>query len=161
MAIAFKRRMCSSLRDALETEPVLMTEALPDAMLAAFLVLFVAALFVAAYGISLACLLRPDPLDVRAARLPSSRLDLLCSQLTMIVGVFVGASLLATLPDVTLVVFLMIGLFRSSVKAPGLKNEATLLEHFPLVKKSDGIDLKMLAGLLSVEQDLLLDRLCV
>ena len=43
------------------------------------------------------------------------------------------------------------------VKAPGLKNEGTLLEQFPLVTKSDGIDLNMLAGLLSVEQDLLTD----
>ena len=55
------------------------------------------------------------------------------------------------------VVFLMIGLFLGLVKAPGLKNEVTLLEQFPLVKKSDGIDLKMLAGFLSAEQDLLTD----
>ena len=48
-------------------------------------------------------------------------------------------------------------LFLSFVKASEMKNEATLLEQFPLVKKSDGIDLKMLAGYLSVEQDLLTD----
>ena len=116
--------------------------------------LFVAALFVAAFGCGLARMLRPDP---PGARLPPSWLDLLCIQLVMIVCVFVGAALLAALPAATFVVFLMIGLFLSFVKAPGLKNEATLLEHFPLVKKSDGFDLKMLAGLLSVEQDLLTD----
>ena len=73
MTIAFKKRMCSSLRDALETEAVLMTEehcatALPDATLAAFFVLFVAALFVAAFGSGLARLLRPDPPPLLSTR---------------------------------------------------------------------------------------------
>ena len=38
-----------------------------------------------------------------------------------------------------------------------MKNEATLLEQFPLCEKGDAIDLKMLAELLSVEDDLLPD----
>ena len=50
MAIALKKRMCLSLSDFLETEPVMGTEeplaALHDAMLAAF-VFVVAAFFVA------------------------------------------------------------------------------------------------------------------
>ena len=99
----------------------------------------------------------PRSESVRPARLPSSWLGFLCFQLVMIVGVSVGATLLAALPAATLVVFLMIGLFLSFVEAPGLKNEATLLLQFPFVKKCDGIDHKMLAGLLSVEQDLLTD----
>ena len=140
MAIALKKRMCSSLRDALETEAVLMTEehhatALPDATLAAFLVLFVAALFVAAFGSGLARLLRPDPPGACPARLPSSWLDLLCCQLVMIVGVFVcvfvGAALLAALLAATLVVFLMIGLLLSFAKAQGFQNEATLFWEVP------------------------------
>ena len=51
----------------------------------------------------------------------------------------------------------MIGLILSFVQAPEVKNETTLLEQFPMVKKSDGIDLKLLAMYLSVEQDLLTD----
>ena len=76
MSISLTKRMCSSLSDALETEPVLMTEepyaaALPDLSLAAFILLVVAALFVAAWGSGLARLLRPDPPGVRPALLPS------------------------------------------------------------------------------------------
>ena len=75
MAIALKR-MCLSLSDALETQPVLVTEelyaAMLDAMLAAFaFVLFVAAIFVAAIGKSLARVLWPDPPGVRPARTSS------------------------------------------------------------------------------------------
>ena len=43
------------------------------------------------------------------------------------------------------------------VKVLGVKNESSLLELFPLCWKGDGIDLKMLAEYLSVEQDLLTD----
>ena len=70
-----------------------------------------------------------------------------------IVFVFVGAAKLAA----TLVVTLMFGLFLRFVKAPGVKNETTLLEQFPMVKKNDEIDVMLLAMYLSVEQDLLTD----
>ena len=110
MSSLSKKRTCSSLRNALETEPVLMTEE-PDATLAAFLVLFVAALFVAGYGSGLARLLRLDPPGVPLARLPLSWLDLLCFQLVMIVGFFVGAALPAALLATTFGAFLMIGPF--------------------------------------------------
>ena len=43
----------------------------------------------------------------------------------MIVGVYVGAAMMAAMLAATLV---------------EIKDEVTLLEHFPLVKKSDGID---------------------
>ena len=90
MAIALKR-MCLSLSDALETQAVLEPEepyaALPHAMPAACVfVLFVAAIFVAAIGCGLACVLWPDPPGVRPARLPWW--DLICFQLGMIVFVF-------------------------------------------------------------------------
>ena len=66
--------------------------------------------------------------------------------------------MLAAMPAATLVVSLMFGIFFTFVKAPEMKNKATLLEQLPLVKKSDGFDLKILAGFfLSVEQDLLTD----
>ena len=102
MAISFGERLRWSLSDARETEPVLMSEKLdaaapPDEMLAAFVfVLFVAALFVAAFGSGLARLPWPDPPGVRPARLPSWW-DLLCFQLMMIVVVFVGAAMPAAM----------------------------------------------------------------
>ena len=71
-----------------------------------------------------------------------------------IVFVFVGAAKPAAMLAATLVVTL-IGLFLRIVKALGVKNETSLLEQFPMVKKSDGIGVKLLAMYLAVEQDLL------
>ena len=98
MAIALKKQMCSSLSDALETEPVLMSEepfaAVPVATLPAFFVLFLAALFVAAWWSGPARLLRLDPPGV---------LPLLSFQLVMTVGLFVGAAMPAAMLTAMLV----------------------------------------------------------
>ena len=92
---------------------------------------------------------------MRLARLPWWHL--LSSQLVLIVFVIVGAAKLSAMLAATLVVALMFGLLLRFVKAPGVKNGTTLLEQFPMVKKSDGIELKLLAMYLSVEQDILTD----
>ena len=155
MPIALKKRMCLSLSDALETEPVLTSEepcaALHDAMPHSSLCS------------SLPCSSLPrvvvvlPPPGVRPARLPLW-CDLLCFQLVMIVVVFVGAAMPAAMLVATLVVCLMLGLLLLFfVKVLGMKNEATLLEQFLLCKKGDVIDLKMLAEHLSVVEDLLTD----
>ena len=80
----------------------------------------------------------------------------------MIVVVCVGAAVPAAMLVATLVVFLMLGLLLLFfVKVLGKKNEATLVEQFPLCKKGDVIDLKMLAEHLSVVEDLLTDCVSV
>ena len=57
MAIALKKRMCLSLSDALETQPVLVTDESFAALLDATPAAFVSVLFVAAHGCGLARLL--------------------------------------------------------------------------------------------------------
>ena len=107
--------------------------------------LFVAAIFVAAFGSGLARGWWLDPPGVRPARLPWR--ELWCFQLVLAVGVFVGAAKPAAMLAATMVVTLVFGLFLIFVKALGVQNETTLLEQFPMGKKSDGIDLKLLAGI--------------
>ena len=70
--------------------------------------------------------------------------------------VVIGVALLATLPAamLTLLVFSLFPVLLF-VKVLGAKNEETLLLQFPLCKKGNVIDLKMLAMHLAVREDLL------
>ena len=117
---------------------------LPDALPAALAFVFVAAAFLvaaASSGSGPARSSRPDPPGLSLTRL--SRWDLLCFQpalLSSSLGSRCSPSLFPVL------------LF---VKVLGAKNEETLLLQFPLCKKGDVIDLKMLAMHLAVREDLL------